>query len=179
MSGQKGQSPHLFKTQCAEMGAGEPAGVPAGVRVPGPAAFCCPSRLWADSQSSPWCHLSAAPPSSPKTYSTRSGSFVMGGLINFILINSVISSCLRNLHRALLCDGSAEGAADKHTILCSIGAIYILCLGEGGLGKGAGTLPACRLSMSLPKCPLFPGLGLLTMVPLLPLLFLWGLRWFA
>lgn len=100
------------------------------------------------------CHLSAAPPPSPKSHSTRSGSFVVGVLINFILINSVISSCLQNLHRALLCDGSAEGAADKHTIHFSVGAIYILRLGEGGLGKGAGALPACWLSESSPRCPL-------------------------
>jgi hypothetical protein len=41
--------------------------------------------------------LSAVPPPSPKSHSTRSGSFVVGVLINFILINSVISSCLQNL----------------------------------------------------------------------------------
>lgn len=49
----------------------------------------CPSGLWADSQSSLQCHLSAAPPPSPQSHSTRSGSFVVGVLINFILINSV------------------------------------------------------------------------------------------
>lgn len=78
--------------------------------------LACPSGLWADSQSSPWCHLSAAPPLSPKSHSARSGSFVVGVLINFILINSVISSCLQNLHRTLLRDGSAEGAANTRFI---------------------------------------------------------------
>ena len=128
--------------------------VPAGIWAPPQWLLACPSGLWADSQCRLWCHLSAAPPPSPKSHSTRSGSFVVGVLINFILINSVISSCLQNLHRALLCDGSAEGAADKHTIHFSVGAIYILRLGEGGLGKRAGTLPACWLSKSSPKCPL-------------------------
>ena len=57
-----------------------------------------------------------------------------------------------------------------------LGAIYILRLGEGGLGKEARPFPACWLSMSFPKCPLFPGLDLLAVVPLMPLLFggAWG-----
>lgn len=50
-----------------------------------------------------------------------------------------------------------KGAADKHTIHFSAGAIYILRLGEGGLGKGA---ERC-LSMSFPKCPLLAKAGLL------------------
>lgn len=126
----------------------------AGIRAPPQWLLACPSGLWADSQCGLRCHLSAAPPPSPKSHSTRSGSFVVGVLINFILINSVISSCLQNLRRALLRDGSAEGPADKHRIHFSVGAIYILRLGEGALGKGAGKLPACRLSMSSPQRPL-------------------------
>lgn len=45
-----------------------------------------------------------------------------------------------------------KGAADKHTIHFSVGAIYILWLAKNGVGKGAGTLPVFRLSMLFPKC---------------------------
>lgn len=73
------------------MGAGEPAaGVPAGIRAPPCSSL--PAPVGSGRTASPacrQCHLSAAPPPSPQSHSTRSGSFVVGVLINFILINSV------------------------------------------------------------------------------------------
>lgn len=40
-----------------------------------------------------------------------------------------------------------KGAADKHAIHFSVGAIYILRLGEGGLGKEQNT--ACLLAFNV------------------------------
>lgn len=119
-----------------------------------PGSFGSARRTLGTLPSSLQCLLSAAPPPSPKSHSTCSGSFVVGVLINFILINSVISSCLQNRHQALLGDGSAEGAADTGFI--SPWALYISYGSERvGLGGKQKTPPACSLSMSFAKCPLF------------------------
>ena len=85
--------------------------------APRPAAPCLPQWALGGQPVQPLVPVFlCSPPLSPKSHSARSGSFVVGVLINFILINSVISSCLQNLHRTLLRDGSAEGAANTRFI---------------------------------------------------------------
>lgn len=147
------------------MGAREHVGVLAGVGAPAQRLSACPSGLWADSQSSLWCDLSAAPSPSPKSHSTCSGFFVVGVLINFILINSVISSCLQNLHRALLCDGSAErGCRQTHDSFLCWRYIYLMT-GRGWAGersRKAACLLAFNVISQMPSACL--GQGLLTVI---------------
>lgn len=142
-------------------GARKPARVLAGVRALPQWLLACPSGLWADSQSCLWCHLSAATPPSPKSHSTRSGSFVVGVLINFILINSVISSCLQNLHQALLCDGSAERGCrqTQDSFLCWC-YIYLMTGRERGRQRSKKT--ACLLAFNvISQMPsVYPGMEL-------------------
>lgn len=128
--------------------AGKHSRVLAGVRAPPERLLACPSGPWADSQSCLQCHLSATPPPSPKSHSTRSGSFVVGVLINFILINSVISSCLQNLHWALLRDGSVErGCRQTHDSFLCWCYIY-LTLGRGWAGERS-RKAACLLVLNV------------------------------
>lgn len=128
---------------------------------PHPGSFGSARRTLGTLPSSLQCLLSAAPPPSPKSHSTCSGSFVVGVLINFILINSVISSCLQNRHQALLGDGSAEGAADTGFI--SPWALYISYgserVGLGGKQKKR-RLPA-HFQCHLPNALCLPGPSLL------------------
>lgn len=120
---------------------------------PHPGSFGSARRTLGTLPSSLQCLLSAAPPPSPKSHSTCSGSFVVGVLINFILINSVISSCLQNRHQALLGDGSAEGAADTGFI--SPWALYISYgserVGLGGKQKNAACLLTFNVICQMPS----------------------------
>lgn len=85
-------------------------------------------------------------------------------MINFILINSAISSCLQNLHRARLRDGSAErGCRQTHDSLLRWCYIY-LTAGEGGLGKGAERCLPAASQCHFPNALCLPRPGLLAVV---------------